>query len=251
MLEVELELAKLGVPIKTRHNEVAPGAVRGRADLRELQPRLRPPAPDDAGAPERRAQLRPRLPAAREAVRRRQRLGQAQQLVDGHRRRARTCSSPATRRTRTRSSCSSAPRSSRRSTSTRRCCARRSPTSARTTAWAPTRRRRRSSRSSSAPSSRRRSTRSSRAAPTAAPTPSTLGLGTPVLPPLPMHGGDRNRTSPFAFTGNKFEFRALGLEHVAGLRQHGAQHDRRRGDRRAGRPSSRPRSTAARASTRP
>src|ERR687893_2329578 len=37
-----------------------------------------------------------------------------------------------------------------------------------------------------------------------------LGLGTPVLPPLPMHGGDRNRTSPFAFTGNKFEFRALG-----------------------------------------
>jgi len=27
---------------------------------------------------------------------------------------------------------------------------------------------------------------------------------------LPLHGGDRNRTSPFAFTGNKFEFRALG-----------------------------------------
>ena len=39
---------------------------------------------------------------------------------------------------------------------------------------------------------------------------SFLGLGTPVLPPLPMDGGDRNRTSPFAFTGNKFEFRALG-----------------------------------------
>jgi glutamine synthetase len=37
-----------------------------------------------------------------------------------------------------------------------------------------------------------------------------LGLGTEVLPQLPMHGGDRNRTSPFAFTGNKFEFRALG-----------------------------------------
>jgi glutamine synthetase len=37
-----------------------------------------------------------------------------------------------------------------------------------------------------------------------------LGLGTPVLPPLPLHGGDRNRTSPFAFTGNKFEFRAPG-----------------------------------------
>src|SRR5688572_706708 len=37
-----------------------------------------------------------------------------------------------------------------------------------------------------------------------------LGLGTPVLPKLPKHAGDRNRTSPFAFTGNKFEFRALG-----------------------------------------
>jgi glutamine synthetase len=31
-----------------------------------------------------------------------------------------------------------------------------------------------------------------------------------VLPRLPLHSGDRNRTSPFAFTGNKFEFRALG-----------------------------------------
>ena len=37
-----------------------------------------------------------------------------------------------------------------------------------------------------------------------------LDLGAEVLPELPMDGGDRNRTSPFAFTGNKFEFRALG-----------------------------------------
>jgi len=37
-----------------------------------------------------------------------------------------------------------------------------------------------------------------------------LGLGTPVLPSVPKHAGDRNRTSPFAFTGNKFEFRAVG-----------------------------------------
>jgi glutamine synthetase len=37
-----------------------------------------------------------------------------------------------------------------------------------------------------------------------------LGLGVPTLPHLPKHAGDRNRTSPFAFTGNKFEFRALG-----------------------------------------
>ncbi len=37
-----------------------------------------------------------------------------------------------------------------------------------------------------------------------------MGLGTPTLPHLSKHAGDRNRTSPFAFTGNKFEFRALG-----------------------------------------
>ena len=37
-----------------------------------------------------------------------------------------------------------------------------------------------------------------------------LGLGVNVLPDLTRHSGDRNRTSPFAFTGNKFEFRAVG-----------------------------------------
>ena len=58
-----------------------------------------------------------------------------------------------------------------------------------------------------------------------------MGLGTPVLPPLPMHGGDRNRTSPFAFTGNKFEFRALGSSMSLSLPEHGPQHHRRRGHR--------------------
>lgn len=37
-----------------------------------------------------------------------------------------------------------------------------------------------------------------------------LQIGVDTLPPLPKHAGDRNRTSPFAFTGNKFEFRAVG-----------------------------------------
>jgi len=46
---------------------------------------------------------------------------------------------------------------------------------------------------------------------------SFLPMGTPVLPRLPLHGGDRNRTSPFAFTGNKFEFRALGSSHSLSL----------------------------------
>ena len=38
----------------------------------------------------------------------------------------------------------------------------------------------------------------------------SLTVGVDVLPPLPMDAGDRNRTSPFAFTGNRFEFRAVG-----------------------------------------
>ncbi len=36
-----------------------------------------------------------------------------------------------------------------------------------------------------------------------------LDTGVMVLPKLPRDAGDRNRTSPFAFTGNKFEFRAV------------------------------------------
>jgi glutamine synthetase len=38
----------------------------------------------------------------------------------------------------------------------------------------------------------------------------TMELGVSTLPPLPKDATDRNRTSPFAFTGNKFEFRAVG-----------------------------------------
>lgn len=37
-----------------------------------------------------------------------------------------------------------------------------------------------------------------------------LDLGINVVPPLSKDPGDRNRTSPFAFTGNRFEFRAVG-----------------------------------------
>ena len=37
----------------------------------------------------------------------------------------------------------------------------------------------------------------------------SLEIGVDTLPVLPKDAGDRNRTSPFAFTGNKFEFRAV------------------------------------------
>jgi glutamine synthetase len=45
----------------------------------------------------------------------------------------------------------------------------------------------------------------------------TLMIGADTLPVLPTDPGDRNRTSPFAFTGNRFEFRAPGsLQTIAG-----------------------------------
>lgn len=37
-----------------------------------------------------------------------------------------------------------------------------------------------------------------------------LEIGVDILPPFPKDNTDRNRTSPFAFTGNKFEFRMVG-----------------------------------------
>jgi len=46
--------------------------------------------------------------------------------------------------------------------------------------------------------------------PLASKTSGSLKIGADVLPKLPKDSTDRNRTSPFAFTGNKFEFRALG-----------------------------------------
>ena len=43
-----------------------------------------------------------------------------------------------------------------------------------------------------------------------------LKIGVSVLPPIPKDSTDRNRTSPFAFTGNKFEFRMVGSEDSIG-----------------------------------
>ena len=40
--------------------------------------------------------------------------------------------------------------------------------------------------------------------------PGSMDIGVTALPPIPLDNSDRNRTSPFAFTGNKFEFRMPG-----------------------------------------
>src|SRR5450631_3307096 len=56
----------------------------------------------------------------------------------------------------------------------------------------------------------------------------SLEIGVDSLPKLPRDAGDRNRTSPFAFTGNRFEFRAVGSSQSIGdplgeiITQHGA-----------------------------
>jgi len=44
-----------------------------------------------------------------------------------------------------------------------------------------------------------------------------MDIGVSVLPKLPRDAGDRNRTSPFAFTGNKFEFRAVSANQSIAL----------------------------------
>ena len=210
MLEAEKEMGRARDPDQDPPQRGRAGPVRVRAGVRELQRRLRPPAALHADPAERGAALRPRLPAAREAVRGRQRIRQAQQLVVRDRHRASTCSSRATRRTRTCSSCSSAPPCS------------------------PAVDRHQELLRASIASPGQDHRLGANEAPPAiisiflgaelqkvydaiesgsgdAATPSSyLKLGASVLPHLPMHGGDRNRTSPFAFTGNKFEFRALG-----------------------------------------
>ncbi len=48
--------------------------------------------------------------------------------------------------------------------------------------------------------------------PTSSKEAGVMKIGVDALPDLPKDAGDRNRTSPFAFTGNRFEFRAVGSD---------------------------------------
>ena len=235
MMEVERELYRLGVPVKTRHNEVAPGAVRDGADLREREHRRRPSAAHDADAARR---SRGSTAWSRCCTRSRSRASTAAASTSTgrSRRRARTCSSRATTRTRTCSSCSSARRCCARWSGTRTCCASRvahagndhrlganeaPPAIISVFLGDQLRGHLRAAREDG--QARRRSKQGG-----------LLGLGTPVLPQLPKHAGDRNRTSPFAFTGNKFEFRAVGSSQSISFAGDRAEHDRRRIDRRDG-----------------
>ena len=85
-----------------------PQPVRGRADLRELERRLRPPDDHDADPAEHGPPLRPGLPAAREALRRASTARASTTTGRWAPTPARTCSTRATRHRRTSRSCSSA-----------------------------------------------------------------------------------------------------------------------------------------------
>ena len=173
---------------------------------------------------QRRAAARPASAPAREAVRRHQRLGQAQQLVDVADRRPgeEPARARARRRTRTRSSSSSSRAVIRPSTCTRTCSA---PAIASRRQRPPPRRQRgaagdhldlpgRHAHRHPRRSSRRARRERSRAG-------GMLELGVAVLPDARRRTTrDRNRTSPFAFTGNKFEFRAVGSSQSIALPEH-------------------------------
>ncbi len=68
---------------------------------------------------------------------------------------------------------------------------------------------------------------------------SFLGLGTQVLPPMPLHGGDRNRTSPVRVHRQQVRVPRARFEQLALVPQHGSQHDRGGVRRRALRPAHR------------
>ena len=243
MLEVEVELAKLGVPIKTRHNEVAPAQY-------EVAPIFEN---SNVGSDHQQLTMQVLQRVARKyglvcllhekPFAGRQRLGQAQQLVDGHRHRATTCSSPATRRTRTCSSCSS-----------------------RSAVIQAVNKHQGLLRASVANAGQDHRLGANEAPPAIisiflgaellkvfeAIEKGEAGESTAGLVPRPGHAGAaaaadaRRRPQPdLAVRLHRQQVRVprAGLEHVAVAAEHGAEHDRRRGDRRA-----RPTSSSAAAS---
>ena len=210
MKELDDELWKLGVPAKTKHNEVAPcqhelapifeqGSVAVDDNLLTMEKmKLTAPPP------------RARLPAAREALRVRERLGQAQQLVALCRRKEPPRARP---RSRAQPAVPRVPRLPDR----RRRRARRPPARVRRL------RRQRPSPRRQRGAARHRVGLSGRCPHPGRRGPHPQGarrdsgrelmdLGVPTLPDVIRDNTDRNRTSPFAFTGNKFEFRMPGSQ---------------------------------------
>jgi hypothetical protein len=208
MMEVERELYKVGVPDQDAPQRGRAEPVRSRADLRERQRRHRSPDDDDGDPAADGAEVRARVPAAREAVRRRQRLGQAPQLE--HERRA--GQQPAQPGETPHDNiqflvfCAAVLRAVNKFQGLLRFSIASAGNDHRLGA-------------NEAPPAiisiflgdmltdifqqieKAGSAKTTKSG-------GIMDIGVNVLPKLPRDAGDRNRTSPFAFTGNKFEFRA-------------------------------------------
>ena len=209
MSDVETELYKVGVPVKTRHNEVAPSQyeiapIFENANLATDHQMMTMETMRRVGA-----EVRPGVPAAREAVRRRERIGQAPQLVDERQR----GQQPADARAKNPHDnvqflvfCTAVLRAVNKWQGLLRASIASAGNDHRLGA-------------NEAPPAiisvflgdmltdifeqiEKGGAKSTKHG-------GELDTGVMVLPKLPRDAGDRNRTSPFAFTGNKFEFRAV------------------------------------------
>ena len=209
MLESERELFKLGIPVKTRHNEVAPGQYEIAPVFESANVATDHQQLIMITLQARRREVRHGLPDARKAVRRRQRLGQARQLVAGQRSQGNLLDPGDTPHENAQFLvfCAAVIRAVYKYQGLLRAVVATAGNDHRLGA-------------NEAPPAiisiflgdqltdvfeqiKAGGAKSSMAK-------GTLTVGVDVLPPLPKDAGDRNRTSPFAFTGNRFEFRAVG-----------------------------------------
>ena len=210
MNEVEFELYRLGVPVTTRHNEVAPGQYEMAPVFEGRQPGGGPSAAHDGHDAPRGAEVRPRMPAAREAV------------PGGQREREAPSTGPWAPRTRNLLEPGETPHDNMQflffCSAVLKAVARHQDLLRASVAHAGNDHRLGANEAPPAIISAfvgdqlqdifEQIERAGEA--TTSKASGLLGLGVKVLPRLPKHAGDRNRTSPFAFTGNKWEFRALG-----------------------------------------
>ena len=210
MKELDEELWKLGVPAKTKHNEVAPC----QHELAPIFDTTNVAIDHNLLTMEMMKKIAPKYGLVClqhekpfEGVNGSGKHNNWSMSTDP----PRTCWIPATPPWRTCSSWSSWLLSSRPWTSISRPAPHlRRYRRATITVWAPTRHLRPSFPSSWARSWKLSSTPSLSDSPYAGPVKMKMDLGVDVLPKFSKDTTDRNRTSPFAFTGNKFEFRMPG-----------------------------------------
>ena len=208
MQDVEQRLFALGIPAHTRHNEVAPGQFEIAPDLRGCEHRHRPQHADDGSD----AAARPGGTATsaccmKSPLRASTAPGKHNNwsLCDSDSHNLLNPGKTPMKNAQFLACC----RAARRAQAQRTTCVSASSGPATIIVSAPTK-----PRQPSFPSISGRALRIIRAIAygkeAADDSVEPVEIGVSVLPDIPRDLSDRNRTSPFAFTGNKFEFRALG-----------------------------------------